>query len=95
MFGKHYLVLVAFMVIQRWENMLQISCFGPNLKAQHHIFCCPIYIPLKGDGKRELGLLRELVANPCNARKIFLFTIGKNTISILRTQMVKLKAVHS
>ena len=37
----------------------------------------------------------RLVANLRNARKMFLFTIVKNTISILRTQMVKLKAVHS
>ena len=42
-----------------------------------------------------LQLLVILVVDPRDAREKFLFTIMKNTISILRTQMVKLKAVHS
>ena len=42
-----------------------------------------------------LQLLVILVVDPRDAQEKFLFTMMKNTISILRTQMVKLKAVHS
>ena len=42
-----------------------------------------------------LQLLVILVVDPRDVREKFLFTMMKNTISILRTQMVKLKAVHS
>ena len=50
---KHCLVLVAFMVIQRWEYIA-----APKIPAPY-ILLSTIYFLLKGDGKREQGLLRE------------------------------------
>ena len=42
-----------------------------------------------------LKLLVILDADSRNAREKKLFIIEKNTISLLRTQMIKLKTVHS
>ena len=44
---------------------------------------------------QEVLLLVRLDADPCNVQEKKLFTIVKNTISLLRTQMIKVKTVHS